>query len=468
MHIKLSKTYRNYKTALLLILVLGIFLIFNSNVTKAHPGSFTLEECYLLLNKDTQNLSCKIYTSNLYVLSIASKIDENKNKEFEDREKDSFLNYYKSKLNLTINGESVAITPSSINLPEYNEYTKSPEKYDISMEFELKKKFNQDFFQQSSTVKLTNTPSILDNALISFLLDPDSIYYVDIDKYDPKNEFLYPIIPKASVDESNTNNIENTENVVAEKKNELDESGFIKSIRDFFDESSVNGFILLTISSILLGMGHALTPGHGKAFISAFVLQEKGFNLLKTVILGLSITISHVSSVIFLGITYYLISNTNLLNSIITDIDNLLKIIEMVSYLSIIFIGIALFWRRYKDYQNNKLIKQASSQKLTKKVSGQTSIRSVIFSGFTGGMAPCPEALTVLIIAIGIDKFLVGSLLVISFSVGMSFTIIVFAIIIGRSKRIQNRLFGNKLTNILPLISSFVIILIGFYLIISS
>lgn len=66
------------------------------------------------------------------------------------------------------------------------------------------------------------------------------------------------------------------------------------------------GFIFVAlIISFILGALHALTPGHGKTVVAAYLVGSKG-RVLDAIILGTVVTFTHTSSVILLGlITLY-------------------------------------------------------------------------------------------------------------------------------------------------------------------
>jgi ABC-type nickel/cobalt efflux system permease component RcnA len=66
------------------------------------------------------------------------------------------------------------------------------------------------------------------------------------------------------------------------------------------------GFILVAlVISFLLGALHALTPGHGKTVVAAYLVGSKG-RILDAIVLGTVVTFTHTSSVILLGlITLY-------------------------------------------------------------------------------------------------------------------------------------------------------------------
>ena len=59
--------------------------------------------------------------------------------------------------------------------------------------------------------------------------------------------------------------------------------------------------IVALVVSFVLGGLHALTPGHGKAIVAAYLVGSKG-RVIDAVFLGLVVTFTHTFSVIALGI----------------------------------------------------------------------------------------------------------------------------------------------------------------------
>ena len=50
--------------------------------------------------------------------------------------------------------------------------------------------------------------------------------------------------------------------------------------------------LLYTITAFILGMLHALEPGHGKSVVAAYILGTKA-NIKDAFLLGVTITLSH-------------------------------------------------------------------------------------------------------------------------------------------------------------------------------
>jgi nickel/cobalt transporter (NicO) family protein len=84
--------------------------------------------------------------------------------------------------------------------------------------------------------------------------------------------------------------------------------------------------------------------------------------------------------------------------------------------------------------------------------------------GVTGGIVPCPTAIIILFAAIGLDRLSFGLMLMISFSVGLAFVLILIGLtIVGTRKAAESRfkLAESRLVRFMPYVSGTLIVLIG-------
>ena len=92
--------------------------------------------------------------------------------------------------------------------------------------------------------------------------------------------------------------------------------------------------------------------------------------------------------------------------------------------------------------------------------------RSLLALGISGGLLPCPSALVVLLSAISLHRVGYGLLLVIAFSVGLAATLTAVGLAFVYAGRFLKRdnAAVNRLTRILPVLSSFVIACAGAFI----
>lgn len=90
----------------------------------------------------------------------------------------------------------------------------------------------------------------------------------------------------------------------------------------------------------------------------------------------------------------------------------------------------------------------------------------IIMFGLTGGLIPCPAAITVLLLCLQLKKFTLGVGLVLCFSIGLAMTMVAAGTVAALSvKHVSRRFSGfGKLARCAPYFSSVLIICIGLYI----
>ncbi|MBW2370881.1 MAG: hypothetical protein JRH15_23695, partial [Deltaproteobacteria bacterium] len=120
------------------------------------------------------------------------------------------------------------------------------------------------------------------------------------------------------------------------------DSDFVKLISGVFSpENSPLYIAIIFIFSFFLGAVHALTPGHGKTIVSAYMLGTRG-TVKDAVTLGITVTITHMFSVIILGIILAVTSRYVMP-------EKLTGILGAVSGVIILAIGIGMLLNRLKN-----------------------------------------------------------------------------------------------------------------------
>lgn len=94
-----------------------------------------------------------------------------------------------------------------------------------------------------------------------------------------------------------------------------------------------------------------------------------------------------------------------------------------------------------------------------------TTSQIVIF-GLTGGLIPCPGAITVLLLCLQLKAFALGATLVLCFSIGLALTMVTSGVIAALSvKHVSKRFSGfGEIVRKAPYVSGAVILVIGLYL----
>lgn len=195
---------------------------------------------------------------------------------------------------------------------------------------------------------------------------------------------------------------------------------------------------LFMASAFILGALHALEPGHGKSVMAIFVMGTDA-DLKDALLLGLTIVISHVAVVIAFGIlSIYLLKTLN--------VDLTHDIMSVLGGLILIAVGIWIIRKFTHKHEHAIDFK-----------------KSVIAIGLSTGLIPCPAALALLLLGISNNQVYAGLIYVLIFSLGLAFAIVLMSIIFVKSRNVLKRYVNSSKINKLPLISGFIIILIGIF-----
>ena len=200
--------------------------------------------------------------------------------------------------------------------------------------------------------------------------------------------------------------------------------------------------------ALFLGGSHALTPGHGKAIVAAYLTGSRG-RIKDAILLGGIVTFTHVISVVLLGIV------TLFLSKYIMP-QRLFPWIGACSGALIFLLGYYMLAKRALtapayDHHHHHL-----------KPEGIPTIKEIVSLGVAGGMVPCPTALVVLLISISMNRIPAGLLLIVFFSLGLAVVLMLIGILTVTASKFLEK-FSETKTWIrrLPVFSSGVIMIVG-------
>ena len=193
--------------------------------------------------------------------------------------------------------------------------------------------------------------------------------------------------------------------------------------------------------SLLLGAGHALTPGHGKTIVGAYLVGNRG-RAKDAVILGLTTTVTHTSSVFVLGFITMFISSYILP-------ERLFPWLELLSGALVVVIGLRMFWQRLIDFARYGYVPQHNHEDHphehehgphthTHDVQPIT-LRGLLALGVSGGLLPCPSALVVMLGAIALHRIAFGMLLIVAFSIGLAGVLTGIGLLLVYAQRLFER-----------------------------
>lgn len=235
---------------------------------------------------------------------------------------------------------------------------------------------------------------------------------------------------------------------------------------------------------IALGLGamHAMSPGHGKAVVGAYLVGSKG-TVKHAAFLGLTVTITHTLGVFAIGLLMLLASNYILPETI-------MPFLSFLSGLIVLYIGLTMFKSRLlsalgyrgREHQQdhgdhghshdhghehrhaeNALTHTHDGNTHSHAVPDSITWKSLLALGVSGGLLPCPSALVLMLSAINLNRIGYGLILTVAFSFGLAATLTIVGLIFLYGGRIFDgeKVSNNRIVKALPVFSAFFIACVG-------
>jgi ABC-type nickel/cobalt efflux system permease component RcnA len=203
------------------------------------------------------------------------------------------------------------------------------------------------------------------------------------------------------------------------------------------------------------GAAHALTPGHGKTIVAAYLVGSRG-NMRHAAFLGAMVTFTHTISVFLLGLGVLFLSN-------VVKPEKITPALGAISGLSIVAVGASLFYKRlrklraahahvphhadghdhhhhhdrahghdhdHRDHDHDGSHSHSHDHRHqghdhgphghSHVPDGDITLGSLIALGASGGLVPCPSALVLLLASISFGHVGAGLILLVAFSIGLA------------------------------------------------
>ena len=213
--------------------------------------------------------------------------------------------------------------------------------------------------------------------------------------------------------------------------------------------------VLATLAlAFLLGALHALSPGHGKTLVAAYLVGSKG-TVRHALALGILVTFTHVFSVIVLGLVALWAAESVLP-------ERLAPWLGLAAGSLVLFLGV---WMIITRMGNRSSQKHHHHEHEHHSAVSTVSWKELFLLGLSGGMVPCLSATVVLLFAIYMKKTALGLLLIVSFSLGLAATLVTIGIVVVKGKKLIKRFSkhskANRIVNALPAFSACAIFVFG-------
>ena len=250
------------------------------------------------------------------------------------------------------------------------------------------------------------------------------------------------------------------------------------------------GFVLLAIA-LAMGWGalHALTPGHGKTMVAAYLAGSKG-SARHAFALGATVTVAHTATVFALGFV------TLTLSEFILP-ETLYPWLNLASGLLVLALGLSAIRLRVRAWSAGRSAVRAPAHDHghghahdhahaphdhapahdhghahdhgehghSHAPPETISWRSLLALGVSGGMIPCPSALVLLLGSVALDRTAFGVVLVCAFSLGLAGVVSGIGLTVLYARRLFARIpASGRAIRGLPVASAAIITVLGLVL----
>jgi ABC-type nickel/cobalt efflux system permease component RcnA len=216
----------------------------------------------------------------------------------------------------------------------------------------------------------------------------------------------------------------------------------------FEDAATGEGVLaLLLLAAFGWGALHALSPGHGKAMVAAYLVGTRG-TPRHALALGATVTVTHTIGVFALGVVTLALSQYVLP-------EDLYPWLTLVSGLMVVAIGAGVLRSRLRRVRGHHHHHHHHGPE-------DLTWRGLVGMGAAAGLIPCPSALVVLLAAISQHEVALGLLLITAFSLGLAGTLSALGLAVVRARRLLPRLgVSSRIAAAIPAVSALVIVAVG-------
>jgi ABC-type nickel/cobalt efflux system permease component RcnA len=248
-----------------------------------------------------------------------------------------------------------------------------------------------------------------------------------------------------------------------------------------------------------LGAVHAMSPGHGKTIVAAYLVGSRG-TASHAIFLGGMVTFTHTITVFLLGLGTLFLSRYILPEKIV-------PVLGVISGVSIVWIGAILLYKRiraarhmahhhhhhehdhghahdhghhdhehahdhehphdhgHEHHDHGTLLHDHGDGHVHSHVpEGEISMGSLMALGASGGLVPCPSALVLLLSAIALGRTGLGLGLLVAFSLGLAGVLMAIGLIVLYAKHLlpdSEKASRHAAFRLIPVASAAVIVCVG-------
>jgi len=228
--------------------------------------------------------------------------------------------------------------------------------------------------------------------------------------------------------------------------------------------------------AILLGALHGLEPGHSKTMMAAFIIAVRG-TVWQAALLGFCAALSHTLIIwILAGLALKYGSHWN--------VEQTEPYFLLISGLIVIGMAVWTIMRlreeqghhhhhhgegghshdHHHGHEDEDAHARAHAADIQKRFANrQVTTGQIVIFGLTGGLMPCPAAVSILIVCLQVKQFSLGFSIVAAFSFGLALTMISVGVLAswGFKKLAEKSGWFSRVAARAPYVSSYLLIALG-------
>jgi len=288
-----------------------------------------------------------------------------------------------------------------------------------------------------------------------------------------------------------------------------------RDLKDLLLDASRYGVVLLLLAAALLGAAHALTPGHGKTLVAAYLVGERG-TIWHALLLGLITTLTHTGIVLIFAIVLAFCPNLPL--------GPVQQALELTGGLLVAGLGFWLLTRRlsgkadhvhlggghhhhhhghdhshdhgqdhdhhhhhgefhhHHDHNHAHAVQTAGAGVTASPAAAVTTaapeapavtkvgLCPLIVLGVKGGIVPCWDAIALLAVAVSKGMLALALPLLLAFSAGLAGVLVSLGVAVVLARKVAGSVrpgWGKRfrgVAKVLPMITAVLIMVIGLWL----
>lgn len=496
---------KNIKKVLFLAIFLFIITVNCTLITEdwhasAHPQPLVIQEFLFKYGKESLDVDLKLRIDAVVVDEVFPKVDKNSDGNFDEAElKIYFEQIVKPNLTSRFNNRDLKYEITGFKTINKNEI-RSLDDY-----AEVRLKTIDTVINQSNSMyvkyeyRFIPNDAFGDNFVYNDnIFETPGIERVNLESTDPSGIIEYSTDFKFKESVSSTN--------PSTTKSEQPQGNFLKDLQNLSTDLTNrvrvmefnNPLVFLTAFGLLFVAGalHALTPGHGKSMVAAFLVAKKQSKFADVLILGLSITLAHTAAIYVIGFALLALRQT-------AYAQNIVYAVEKLSAWLFLGLGLLLLrngWKAYKHFQSHQHEDHhhhdRASDKFHKHKDSHTHSHNheehhhdhghhhawedknlkiknrwdLFYAGISGGIVPCLDALSILFVFNSLGRVDLGLILVFIFSLGLAGAIILLGatLLYGKDKLKLEERIGARAEYLLPILSGLFVAGFGVFYILTK